>query len=94
MNYSLPWWPAASLDLGAFHFGQAPAIVNNRVYVPAITVLNLGARYEFKIFGMNSTLRVQLQNVADSTWWTVALTPGYFLSTGPRTVFAYLTTDI
>jgi hypothetical protein len=39
-------------------------------------------------------LRVQLQNVSDSSWWTVALTPGYFLTPGLRTLFAYLTTDI
>jgi iron complex outermembrane recepter protein len=94
VNYSIPWWSAASLDLSAIHFGPAPAIVDNRVYVPAVTVLSVGGRYEFKILGRNSTLRVQLQNVSDSTWWTVALTPGYFLTPGPRTVFAYLTTDI
>jgi hypothetical protein len=60
---------------------------------PAITSVAFGARYEFKLFGMNSTLRVQIQNVSDLTVWTAAYTPGYFL-TSPRTVFAYLTTDI
>jgi iron complex outermembrane recepter protein len=94
VNYTIPWWSAASLDLSAVHFGQAPGTVDNRVYVPAITVLSLGGRYEFRIFGRNSTLRVQVQNVADSSWWTVAFTPGYYLTPGPRTVFAYLTTDI
>ena len=94
VNYTIPRWPAASLDLSAVHFGQAPATVDNRVYAPAITVLNLGGRYEFKIFGRNSSLRLQLQNVADSSWWTVAFTPGYSLTPGPRAVFAYLTTDI
>jgi iron complex outermembrane receptor protein len=94
VNYALPWWSAASLDLSASHFGQAPAVVDNRVDVPAITFLNFGGRYEFKIFGRNSTLRVQIQNVSNSTWWTVAFTPGYYLTPGPRTVFAYLTTDI
>lgn len=94
VNYALPWWSAASLDLSASHFGQAPAVVDNRVDVPAITFLNFGGRYEFKLFGRNSTLRVQIQNVSNSTWWTVAFTPGYYLTPGPRTVFAYLTTDI
>jgi iron complex outermembrane recepter protein len=94
VNYGIPWLPAASLDLSAAHFGQAPAVVDNRVYVPAITFLNIGGRYEFKLFGRNSTLRVQVANVAGSTWWTVAFTPGYYLTPGPRTVFAYLTTDI
>jgi iron complex outermembrane recepter protein len=94
VNYTMPWWSAASLDVSALHFGVAPATVDNRVYVPAVTILSFGGRYGFRIFGRNSTLRVQIQNVADSTWWTVANTPGYFLSSGPRTVFAYLTTDI
>jgi iron complex outermembrane receptor protein len=93
INYKIPWWSLASLDLSANHFGQAPGTVDNRVYVPAITVVNFGGRYEFKLFGMNSTLRVQIQNVSDLTVWTAAYTPGYFL-TSPRTVFAYLTTDI
>ncbi len=94
VNYTIPWWSAASLDLSAVHFGVAPATVDNRVYVPAVTILNLGGRYEFKFFGRNSSLRVQIQNAPDSSWWTVANTPGYFLTPGPRTVFAYLTTDI
>jgi iron complex outermembrane receptor protein len=92
VNYTIPWWPVASLDLAASHFGSAPGSVDNRVYVPAITALNLGGRYRFNVFGKDSTLRVQIQNVADSYWWTTAYTPGYFPSAGPRTVFAYVTT--
>ena len=94
VNYTIPWWSAASLDFSAAHFGQAPGTVDNRVYVPAVNILNIGGRYEFKVFGKNSTLRVQLQNFPDSYWWTVALTPGYYPLPGSRTVFAYLTTDI
>jgi iron complex outermembrane receptor protein len=92
VNYTIPWWRVASLDLAASHFGSAPGSVDNRVYVPAITALNLGGRYRFNAFGKDSTLRVQIQNVADSYWWTTAYTPGYFPSGGPRTVFAYVTT--
>jgi iron complex outermembrane recepter protein len=94
LNYTIPWWSVASLDLAAAHFGHAPATVDNGVYVPAVTEVSLGGRYEFKVFGNNSTLRVQVQNVADSNWWTVAFTPGVFLFPGPRTIFAYVTTDL
>lgn len=76
------------------HFGRAPATVDNRVYVPTVTELSLGGRYEFTVLGKNSTLRVQVQNVSDSSWWTVAFTPGEFLFPGPRTLFAYVTTDL
>jgi iron complex outermembrane recepter protein len=92
LNYTLPGWPVASLDLAAVHFGSAPGSVDNRVYVPPITELSLGGRYRFTVLGRSSTLRVQIQNVADSYWWTAAYTPGYFPSAGPRTVFAYVTT--
>jgi iron complex outermembrane receptor protein len=94
IDYTLPRWPGATLDFSALHFGAAPATVDNRLYVPPVTILGLGGRYEFKMFGRNSTLRVQIQNVADSSVWTVANTPGYSLTPGPRTIFAYLTTDI
>jgi iron complex outermembrane receptor protein len=93
VNYTVPWWPVLSLDLSAMHFGTAPASVDNVVYSPSVTELNLGGRYKFTVFGKNSTVRVQVQNVADSRWWTTAYTPGFF-EVAPRSVFAYLTTDI
>ncbi len=94
VNYTVPWWPVLSLDLAAIHFGTQPASVDNAVYTPAVTQLNLGGRYKFTILGKNSTLRVQLQNAAGSYWWTNFYTPGYFQWPGPRTVFGYLTTDL
>jgi iron complex outermembrane receptor protein len=94
LDYTIPWWPAASLDLAAVHFGHAPATVDNRVYVPTATELSLGGRYAFTVLGKSSTLRVQVQNVSDSYWWTAAYTPGEFLFPGPRTIFAYVTTDL
>jgi iron complex outermembrane recepter protein len=94
VNYTVPWWPVMSLDLGAIHFGSQPASVDNGVYSPAVTQLNLGGRYGFTALGKHSTLRVQIQNVTDSYWWTNVYTPGLFQWPGPRTVFAYVTTDL
>jgi iron complex outermembrane recepter protein len=94
INYTDPWWPGLSLDLGAIHFGTQPATLDNGVYTPAVTQLNLGGRYKFSAFGKNSTLRVQIQNASNSYWWTNVYTPGYLQFPGPRTVFAYLTTDL
>lgn len=94
VNYTVPWWPVLSLDLAAIHFGTQPASVDNGVYTPAVSQLNLGVRYKFTILGKNSTLRVQFQNAAGSYWWTNFYTPGYFQWPGPRTVFGYLTTDL
>ncbi len=94
IDYTIPWWPALTLDFAANHFGAAPATVDNRLYAPAATQLSLGGRYAFSVLGKNSSLRVQVQNLANSEWWTTANTPGDYLFPGKRTVFAYLTTDL
>src|SRR6185437_10329645 len=94
VDYSLPRWPALSLDFAAIHFGSEPASVDNRIYTPATTQLNLGGRYRFTMLGKSSSLRVQVQSIANSYWWTNVYTPGDFQWPGPRTVFAYITTDL
>jgi iron complex outermembrane receptor protein len=94
VNYTVPWWPILSLDLAAQHSAAAPATVDDRIYSPAITEVSLGGRYKFMLLGKNSTLRLQIQNLLDSYWWTTGNTPGFFPNAGPRTVFAYLTTDL
>jgi iron complex outermembrane recepter protein len=93
-NYMFPWWPAASLDLAATHFGSAPASVDNGIYSPASTQVNFGGRYKFTAFGKPSSLRVQIQNVLAANEWATQFTPGFFRSPAPRTVFAYITTDL
>jgi iron complex outermembrane recepter protein len=94
VDYAIPWWPTASLDLAATHFGSAPASVDNRVYSPAVTELSLGGRYRFSLLGKNSTFRVQIENITNSYWWTNVYTPGDFQWPAARTIFAYVTTDL
>jgi len=93
-NYSLPWWPALSLDISATHFGDQPESVDNRIYTPATTQVNVGGRYKFTAFGTNNSLRVQVQSLQNGKGWTNVYTPGFFEFPGPRTVFVYLTTDV
>lgn len=93
VNYALPWQPAASLDVSATHFGSVPESVDNGVYTPQVTQVNLGGRYRFTAFGQKSSLRVQVQNVLAMNDWSNQYTPGFFQWPQPRTVFAYLTTD-
>ena len=94
VNYVLPWLPASSLDVSATHFGTAPASIDNGIYAPAVTRVNLGGRYQFTAFGRKSSLRVQIQNILATKEWTTQYTPGFFQWPSPRTVFAYLTTDL
>lgn len=93
-DYDLPWWKAASLDASATHFGTAPESLDNGVYTPAATFMSIGGRYKFTALGENSTLRLQVQNVLAARIWTSVYTPGFFQWPGPRTFFAYLTTDL
>ena len=93
-NYDLPWWRAASLDVSAVHVGTAPESVDNAVYTPAFTGLNIGGRYKFTVLGENSTLRLQVQNALGAKIWSELYTPGVFRWPGPRAVFAYITTDL
>ncbi|RUL65831.1 hypothetical protein EKH79_03725 [Dyella dinghuensis] len=94
INYNLPWVPAASMDISATHFGTAPASIDNGVYSPAVTQVNLGGRYQFTTFGKKSSLRLQIQNLLATKEWTTQYTPGFFQWPPPRTVFAYITTDL
>jgi iron complex outermembrane recepter protein len=93
-NYRIPGWPSLSLDLSAIHFGAAPATVDNALYSPAVTELNLGGRFKFMTLGKNSSLRLQLQNLPNTHRWTNVYTPGLFEWAGPRTLFAYITADM
>ena len=93
-NYRIPGWPFLSLDISAIHFGCAPATVDNSLYSPAVTELNLGGRLKFAILGKNSSLRLQIQNLPNTYRWTNVFTPGLFEWAGPRTLFAYITTDM
>jgi hypothetical protein len=87
-------WSAASLDVSAPHFGTAPESVDNGIYPPQVTQMNLGGRYNFTAYGRKSSLRAQIQNIPATNEWTSQYMPGFFQWPAPRTVFAYITTDL
>ncbi|HEV2700527.1 MAG TPA: hypothetical protein VGV09_02770 [Steroidobacteraceae bacterium] len=91
--YTLPHLPAWSVDLNLMHFSSVPAAVDDVAYVPQVTVVNPGARYQFKIAGAPATLRAQLQNVFNVYIWNIGNSPG-FLQFASRTYLLYLTVDI
>lgn len=92
-NYDLPRWPRLSLDLGVYHFGAVPGTVNDAMYTPPVTVLNLGARYRFALLGAPATLRMQALNATNFYVWNIGYSPGFF-QFAPRTFLAYLTVDL
>ena len=92
-DYRFPKLPALSADLTVYHFGAAPASVDNVVYDVPVTQYSLGARYRFTLFGKPATLRAQVQNLTNLYFWNIAYSPG-FLQASPRSLFAYLTADL
>jgi iron complex outermembrane recepter protein len=92
-NYTLPWYKALSFDSTLYHFGTAPAKVDDSVYAESVNLLAVGARYSFKLGGASATLRLQGQNLTNSYIWNIGFNPG-FLQFAPRTGVAYLTLDI
>lgn len=93
LDYDLPHVPAVTFDVGVTHFSAVPAGLNDALYVPAVTLLNIGDRYRFKLLGAPATLRLQVQNVLNAYIWNVALSPG-FLQFAPRTFVGYITIDL
>jgi len=92
-DYTLPWWPAASVDFSVVHFGTSPASVDTGTLNPEQTMVNLGGRYRFTVAGNPATLRVQINNLNNYYFWNMTYSPG-FSQASPRSVFAYLTADI
>jgi outer membrane receptor protein involved in Fe transport len=91
-DYKFPRWPTFSADLSIFHFGTAPASVDDATQNPALTALSLGGRHRFTILGAPATLRVQVQNLTNAYYWNMVLSPG-FSQFPPRSFFGYLTAD-
>ena len=92
-NYKFPWLPALSADITVQEFGTAPASVDDVAQNHTATVLAVGGRYRFKLWGAPATLRVQVQNATNFYIWNYGYSPG-FSQCPPRSYFAYLTADI
>jgi iron complex outermembrane recepter protein len=92
-DYKFPWLPALSADITFQEFGPAPASVDNVAQNYTATVLSVGGRYRFQLWGAPATLRVQVQNATNFYIWNYGYSPG-FSQFPPRSYFAYLTIDI
>ncbi len=92
-NYKFPWLPAMSADITVLYFGTSPASVDDVAQLPAQTVLFVGGRYRFKLWGAPATLRVQVKNATNYYFWGMGYSPGFY-QFQPRSYIAYLTADI
>jgi iron complex outermembrane receptor protein len=64
-DWQVPGARGLSFDIGVQHEGDSVATVDNRVSIPARTLVDLGARYRTKIGGKPVTFRLTMTNVGD-----------------------------
>jgi len=92
LDWRTPWLDGLSLDMTASHSGAITATVDNRVALPARTLLALSGRYRFKFGEQPASLRVALNNVFDTYGLELRGAGAYDLISG-RVASAYLSVD-
>lgn len=96
LDLNADWRPpilsGLSLDIGVSHTGSIVATRNNLVRIPARTLVDLGARYRFKLSGKNATIRARVSNVGNVFGFELRGAGAYDIIAG-RVASAYLTVD-
>jgi iron complex outermembrane receptor protein len=91
-DYRLPFLPGVSLDLAVSWYGERPASRDNLVSVDPYALIDLGARYRFKLGKSPATFRVQMQNVTNTFAWSIVGSNSYGLM-DKRRFTAFLAVD-
>lgn len=91
-NYKLPFLAGVSLDVAASWFSERAASRDNLVTLDPYMLLDVGARYQFKLGRSPATFRVQMQNVTDTFAWSVVGSNSYGLM-DKRRINAFLAVD-
>lgn len=76
--------PGVSFDLAVANFSERAASRDNVVILPGYTLVDLGARYRFKLGEAPAMLRFQLSNVANTYYYSVLGGNTYGLADGRR----------
>ena len=96
VEFSADWQPGfapgVSLDMRLSYRSPEVATVNNLVFVPTRTLIDLGGRYRFKLAGNAAVLRVQATNLFSQQGFELRGANAYTVLPG-RVTQAYLTVD-
>jgi iron complex outermembrane receptor protein len=96
VNASLNWrtpFKGLEFDVALYQRAKFQTTTDGLVRSPALTKIDLGAHYRFKLARRPATLRILLHNIFND--WTVEyFGPGVYGSNTPRTLSASLATDI
>ncbi|MBB4845736.1 iron complex outermembrane receptor protein [Paucibacter oligotrophus] len=68
-DWQLPGLPGWSLNAGAFHKGSRAITADNRLSLPAYTRFDAGLRYAGPLAGVESTVRLNVQNLGDKRYF-------------------------
>ncbi len=91
-EYRPAFAPGFSVDLAVANVGRRYASRDNTVTVPSYTLVDLGARYRFRIGKAPATFRLQMQNVGDVFAWNIVGSNSYGLM-DKRRITAFLAAD-
>jgi iron complex outermembrane receptor protein len=96
LDVNLDWRPpileGLSFDVGVSSVSDVPATRDNRVSIPARTLVDLGGRYRFKLGTRDATFRFQLSNVGNVYGYDLR-GAGAYDPIQQRQASAYLTVD-
>ena len=92
LEYRPAWRPGLSFDLAMSHYGERVASRDGVNRVPAYTLVDLGARYRFRLGDAPASLRLLVANVADTYTWNIYGHNSFGLTDGRR-FSAQLTVD-
>ena len=93
LDYRPAWLPSFSFDSVFSNTGNRVASLDNRIEIPGVSNLDLGARYHFSLDQHSATLRLQVFNVNNSLNWGIS-NDGGLSRTSARRGWAYLTVDL
>lgn len=80
-EYEVAAVPGLTITGGIYHTGKFAADNTNSEFLPSVTVLDLGARYQTKLNGTPVTYRLNVNNVCNKRYWQTSNYTGE-----PRTV--------
>ncbi|MGQ5525220.1 TonB-dependent siderophore receptor [Chitinimonas sp. PSY-7] len=58
-----------AINTGVYYTGNRAVNALNQAYIPGVTLLNAGASYRTKLMGNETTLRLNIENLANKRYW-------------------------
>ncbi|WP_442862098.1 TonB-dependent siderophore receptor [Bordetella sp. 02P26C-1] len=84
LAYDVPQVPGLRLRADAKYTGNVMLDASNQIEVDNYTIFNIGATYDTRIYGYNTTLRAAINNLTDKRYWLYQ-SENYIKAGDPRT---------